>query len=820
MFVLLFAVGAYFGSVFLSSYSQTAKAQQFRAQLFQEQRMLSLDVVSAQWDQLHHVLRVHVRNTGSVGFDLNSVTLYVSHIFAGRCGTDVNCSDASNDGYVQPGEYFDVNASWNSCPSVLSVSVGPGTFASYDVSCSYAWLFFDDPPTPDNGASVGAGNSVEVRIHADSSSVVRLDADWNGLDLNYQPYYTGDTSLRDLNDSGLVLAMAFNNVSAAGEEYCSSPLPPKVRDYSSYENNGTFYGSCWAYYRDINVSNPSGTELYNVQLAIDLNSDNFDFSHANPDGSDLRFYDGTTELNYWIDYWDSSSNTARVWVLIPDLPASGTTIRMYYGNPSATSESNADNVFLDVIPDVIGAWLFDDPSDLGKDYSGHGLNGSVQSGVSAASGYVGGGAFFDGTSNAYISVPDSSILDPSGDFSVVAWFRPEDLSSTYIGMVTKEYSVYSSNTGGWNFILYSGRFSTLLSDNNSSNHGDYKYVFDGSVSLDQWQFGALVYHRSSEEAQLFYNGSLSATGNALVQFTDSPFVIGRFYSTSTSYEFNGYLDEVIYFSRALSADDVNALYHGKVYFSPDHVGVAYVTGYLPGDVEYNVGAEYNLAHFVSSGRYGGALSFWADGNVTIPDSSSLNPSTGITIEAWIKTPYSGDQIFVGKDNAYLLGTSSGKIYFNYHSGGNWACWAYSNTAVDDNTWHHVAATYDSASGTVKIYVDGKLDSTTSCSGQIDSSTFPVVIGTLWSDWMFHGLVDDVSIYSYARSADEIWYDSHAGVWSDSGKTYLDFNTPALSSGTYEYYGWAKDLSDLNDYTHDASTGEEFSPSNPRVLHVG
>jgi len=106
--------------------------------------------------------------------------------------------------------------------------------------------------------------------------------------------------------------------------------------------------SGWSYRRAITITEQSGSTLTDYQVRIELNSSNFDFSKANADGSDIRFTkdDGETLLAYWIEKWDSSNEQAVVWVKVPSIPAGGsTTIYMYYGNPSAVSESDGEAVF-------------------------------------------------------------------------------------------------------------------------------------------------------------------------------------------------------------------------------------------------------------------------------------------------------------------------------------------------------------------------------------------------------------------------------------------------------------------------------------------
>lgn len=100
--------------------------------------------------------------------------------------------------------------------------------------------------------------------------------------------------------------------------------------------------SRWSYVREVTIQNTLAENLNDYQVKIVLNSMNFNFSHAQPDGSDILLYDpGTSSLlPYWIESWDPVSQEAVIWVKVPNIPASSTTtILLYYGNPSATSRS-------------------------------------------------------------------------------------------------------------------------------------------------------------------------------------------------------------------------------------------------------------------------------------------------------------------------------------------------------------------------------------------------------------------------------------------------------------------------------------------------
>ena len=105
-------------------------------------------------------------------------------------------------------------------------------------------------------------------------------------------------------------------------------------------------GGDWKYYREITIKENSGKTLTNYQILVELNSANFDFSKAKSDGSDIRFSTDSQELSYWIEEWDSNAKKAKIWVKVPLIPANGqTTIKMWYGNPSAGAVGDGDKVF-------------------------------------------------------------------------------------------------------------------------------------------------------------------------------------------------------------------------------------------------------------------------------------------------------------------------------------------------------------------------------------------------------------------------------------------------------------------------------------------
>ena len=131
-------------------------------------------------------------------------------------------------------------------------------------------------------------------------------------------------------------------------------------------------GGSWQYQKNINIQENSGNTLTDYQILLELNGTDFP-TGANINGADIRFTDSSdSELSYWIEEWDDGGQTARIWVKIPTvLAGTSTTIKIWYGNPSAVGSSNGDATFV-FFDDFEGTSL-----DLGKWQQGAFGNGGI-----------------------------------------------------------------------------------------------------------------------------------------------------------------------------------------------------------------------------------------------------------------------------------------------------------------------------------------------------------------------------------------------------------------------------------------------------------
>ena len=142
-------------------------------------------------------------------------------------------------------------------------------------------------------------------------------------------------------------------------------------------------------------------------------------------------------------------------------------------------------------------------------------------------------------------------------------------------------------------------------------------------------------------------------------------------------------------------------------------------------------------------------------------------SKGLTVQAWIKSmdsiprktdgshrqeivsnfqvdygPGFGLVLSIGK-TGYIQFISGDKNYWKTILG------VHTLATIRDNTWYHVAATYDGS--VYKIYLNGELADTSDPDLPLLKGLDDIYIGTLGPYYPFNGIIDEVKIYDYARS---------------------------------------------------------------------
>jgi len=130
------------------------------------------------------------------------------------------------------------------------------------------------------------------------------------------------------------------------------PTPPGVGQSDNYvvsnsqvsmtNTYSVWTNPAWTKMKTISITNTAGQILYNnvIYFAIPHGSG------MQSEYQDIRFKHENNP-NTWLSYWIERYNAtiAHVWVKVPSLPMGTSTMYLFYGNPSATSQSNYSGVF-------------------------------------------------------------------------------------------------------------------------------------------------------------------------------------------------------------------------------------------------------------------------------------------------------------------------------------------------------------------------------------------------------------------------------------------------------------------------------------------
>jgi hypothetical protein len=194
---------------------------------------------------------------------------------------------------------------------------------------------------------------------------------------------------------------------------------------------------------------------------VRLNSGNFNFSQAKPNGEDMRFIKtNNSALSFEIEDWDSASATATIWVKIDTIYGNDSRyFTMLWGNSSAKANSNPSAVF-DTANGFQGVWhLGESGGTTQKDATYHNFIGTPEamSGSSDVAGIIARGQDFDGSSQC-ISVLNArnSRLDVQTDsfYTVSSWVFARTLNNglhVFLSKGSAQYGLMINKANRWEF---------------------------------------------------------------------------------------------------------------------------------------------------------------------------------------------------------------------------------------------------------------------------------------------------------------------------------------------------------------------------------
>ena len=228
----------------------------------------------------------------------------------------------------------------------------------------------------------------------------------------------------------------------------------------------------------------------------------------------------------------------------------------------------------DITSNLVGHWKMNDGTGAGTAADeGSGGNDGTLTNMDSASDWVagqfGGGLDFDG-SNDHVAAGASGFDPNANDFTLSMWLyaHANDLENS------NSRALFSQSDG-------TGNGRTWLYIHNTD--GNLKQFLDGvagdsghTVTLNQWTHVALVHDDSADTVSWYINGAAANVNTSITPDAatgDFQFGVNK---TLASGHYDGVLDDVRFYDRALSGTDVAALVTnlpGPVTCDSDYAGV-------------------------------------------------------------------------------------------------------------------------------------------------------------------------------------------------------------------------------------------------------
>lgn len=474
---------------------------------------------------------------------------------------------------------------------------------------------------------------------------------------------------------------------------------------------------------------------------------------------------------------------------------------------------------------LVGYWPFNGNAN---DESGNANNGVVTGATLTTDRFgVANKAYSFNGVNDYINCGNNSILEMSNGLSVSLWLNPSQIP-----------------TGGWECLFNKeGEYEIGI-----NNQGQLLFAISNNIpgwteqvtsivpSINSWVNLIITYNQN--QINIFLNGqsvySISASGlinDYIDHINQDDLILGwrqHFLSNILDRDFNGKLDDIGIWNRALTQQEITNLFTSSTpptcttttadsilcvgdnttltsntTVSPSSIcsGAALPTnlqtglvGYWPfcgnaNDASGNGNNGTVNGATLTTDRFGNSNSAYSfDGNDWI--SATRAHQAVFTASVWVQSTNGNcNKPILDANNAsweLYSDCANGQLSFIMWNGGTYTYHS-TNVVLGTNTWYHVVAVYSSTQ--IKIYVNGSLITT-----QVTTAV-PAISGVLnmgaslsGSSQYFTGKLDDIGIWSRALTLAEIQQLYTQGettyAWSPGGATTQSITVSPTTTTTY------------------------------------
>ena len=208
---------------------------------------------------------------------------------------------------------------------------------------------------------------------------------------------------------------------------------------------------------------------------------------------------------------------------------------------------------------LVGCWRFDEETgSTAKDSSPYGNDGTIY-GATRVRGIIGKALSFDGVDD-YVEVPDSASLDITDEITIGAWVKINSMPPTATTVIRKGYQEGGS-PGSVPYMFYIDNYFNFYGSNGS------QWIFNVKFTPPVGEWFHVVGTFDGSTAIIYKNGveQNRKTGITEKMFTND---LNLYIGTMWTDYFNGIIDEVRIYNRALSPREIKIIYAFTKYIKP------------------------------------------------------------------------------------------------------------------------------------------------------------------------------------------------------------------------------------------------------------
>ena len=446
--------------------------------------------------------------------------------------------------------------------------------------------------------------------------------------------------------------------------------------------------------------------------------------------------------------------------------------------------------------DISGTTLFDKSNSS---------NDGIIHGATLDTGQIGEALDFNGSSD-YVTLSSNSVKDSSA-FSIATWVK-------FVNGGTIYAEGYSENTNWAIFFAGSSNSARIIFKENGVWKGETKGTT--LINDDGWHY-VVVTQANKSYREIFIDGVLEDTntetlGDMSILNTCNIGVLER---TTFGSFFDGLIDDVQIYDYALTSEEITELFATgsstctenwtctdwsdwsdcldglqtttRICTDQNSCGTENdkpsetesrsceeqgLVGYWTMDTEDISGTTLfdksnssndGIIHgaTLDTGQIGEALDFNGSSDYVTLSSNSVKDSSAFSIATWVKFVNGGTIYAEGYSEntnwAIFFAGSSNSARIIFKENGVWKGETKGTTLINDDGWHYVVVTQANKSYR-EIFIDGVLEDTnTETLGDmsiLNTCNIGVLERTTFGSF-FDGLIDDVQIYDYALTSEEI-----------------------------------------------------------------